>query len=444
MRDIFDSPRLSNRTRQLFGNVIGASFYKGINIIVGFLLVRYAIEFTDEETYGIWLTLFSFFTWFSAIEVGIGNSLRNRITTLFTSEKFDEIRSLLVKGYKALLITYGVVVTLLIIPPLFWEVEVFFVPRGAHYENFGVIFQLCLALYMLHYVFAFLNMILLSVHRARTTFLIAAVQNTILLMGILIFSKSDVSPSLALLCIWFSAVPAFVLGLSNVIAFRSILKKMRPTFSEIVFTKPQRFKEMNYGFLIIQVCTLVIYATDHIIISNFISGAEVTKYAVTFKYFNILTVIFNLVLVPYWASFAEAMQMNDRKWISKNIRFLMLLIVGLSLLGAVMIFFSDSVYNLWIGKDLSIPILLSTLMCVSVILTAWYNIFVYYLSSINQISLQMRLIIFGALANIPLSIFLIGEMGSSGVILATSISLLPMAIVLPFQSFSLLKSGVNK
>ncbi|MFK7784253.1 MAG: lipopolysaccharide biosynthesis protein [Crocinitomicaceae bacterium] len=441
---MLESNGLSSRSRQLFGNVIGSSFYKGINIIVGFLLVRYAIEFSDEETYGIWLTLSSFFTWFSAVEVGIGNSLRSRITTLFTSSKFQEIRALLVKGYKALLITYGIVVTALIIPPLFWDIEIFFVPRGAHYENFGFIFQLCLALYMLHYVFAFLNMLLLSVHKARTTFLIAAVQNTVLLVGVLIFLESDVTPSLALLCIWFSAVPAFVLGLANIVAFRSILKKMRPSFSEIVFTKPERFKEMNYGFLIIQVCTLVIYATDHIIISNFISGTEVTKYAVTFKYFNVITVVFNLVLVPYWASFAEAMQMNDRKWITKNIRFLSLLIGALSILGVIMVFFSNSVYSLWIGKDLSIPILLSALMCVSVLLTAWYNIFVYYLSSINQITWQMRLIIIGAIINVPLSLLFIQKMGSSGVILATSISLLPMAIALPIQSFSLLKSDADK
>ena len=65
MRDRLDSLRLSNRSRQLFGNVVGSSFYKGINILVGFLLVRYAIEFSDEETYGIWLTLSSFFTWAS-------------------------------------------------------------------------------------------------------------------------------------------------------------------------------------------------------------------------------------------------------------------------------------------------------------------------------------------------------------------------------------------
>jgi O-antigen/teichoic acid export membrane protein len=170
----------------------------------------------------------------------------------------------------------------------------------------------------------------------------------------------------------------------------------------------------------------------------------VTKYAVTFKYFNSITVIFNLILVPYWASFAEAMQMNDRTWIKKNIRFLMLLIGALSLLGAIMVFFSTTVYNLWIGKDLSIPILLSSLMCVSVLLTAWYNIFVYYLSSINEIKWQMRLIIIGALVNIPLSIFLIDQMGSSGVILATSLSLLPMAIALPIQTFSLLKSADQK
>ena len=431
-----------SRSRQLFGNVLGSTFYKAINILVGFLLVRYAIAFSDEETYGIWLTLSSFFTWFSAIEVGIGNSLRNRITTLFTSKKYDEIRMLLVKGYKAMLTAYSCVIVLLVLLPFFVDIEALFVPKGSHYSNFGLIFQISFALYMLHYAFAFLNMVLLSVHHTRTTFLIAAIQNTILLGGILLFIYTDISPSLGLLCIWFSAVPTIVMGFANLIAFQSILKYIRPSFNAILFTKPQRFREMNYGFLIIQVCTLIIYATDHVIISNFISGTEVTKYAVTFKYFNIITVIFNLILVPYWASFAEATQLNDRQWIKRNIRFLILLIGGLLILGIIMVIVSNSVYHFWIGKDLSIPILLSALMCFSALLTAWYNIFVYYLSSIDRINWQMRLIAVGALLNIPLSLIFIHQMGSSGVILATILSLLPMAIALPIQSFKLLKSDL--
>ncbi len=441
---MLDTKHLESRSRQLVGNILGSSFYKAINIVVGFLLVRFAIDFANEETYGIWLTLSSFFTWFSAIEVGIGNSLRNRITKLFTSKKFDEIRVLLVKGYKAMLTAYGSVILLLVLVPFFVDIEAFFVPSGSHYRNFGLIFQISFALYMLHYAFAFLNMILLSVHRTSTTFLITAIQNTILLIGILVFTHSDVSPSLGLLCIWFSAVPTAVMGLANIITFRSVLKNIRPSFQNILLTKPQRFREMNYGFLIIQVCTLVIYATDHVIISNFISGTEVTKYAITFKYFNILTVIFNLILVPYWASFAEATQMKDRKWVRKNIRFLILLIGGLLILGIVMLTVANFVYDFWIGKDLSIPLLLSALMCISILLTAWYNIFVYYLSSIDRIDWQMRLIIFGAVLNIPLSIFLIDQMGSSGVILATIASLLPMAIALPIQSFKLLKSDLYK
>lgn len=439
---MLDTKHLQSRSRQLVGNILGSSFYKAINIVVGFLLVRYAIDFSGEETYGIWLTLSSFFTWFSAIEVGIGNSLRNRITTLFTSKQYEEIRALLVKGYKAMLTVYGSVILLLVLVPFFVDIEAFFVPTGSHYPNFGLIFQISFALYMIHYAFAFLNMILLSVHRTSTTFLITAIQNTILLAGILLFIYSNLSPSLGLLCIWFSTVPSVVMGFANVISFRSVLKNIQPSVHQIFFTKPQRFREMNYGFLIIQVCTLVIYATDHVIISNFISGTEVTKYAITFKYFNIITVIFNLILVPYWASFAEATQLNDRKWIKKNIRFLILLIGGLLILGMVMVFMANIVYAFWIGKDLSIPILLSALMCVSVLLTAWYNIFVYYLSSIDRIRWQMRLIIIGALLNVPLSIFLIGHMGSAGVILATIVSLLPMAIALPIQSFKLLKSDL--
>ena len=38
-------------------------------------------------------------------------------------------------------------------------------------------------------------------------------------------------------------------------------------------------------------------------------------------------VIFNLVLLPYWASFAEAAHQKDRKWIQNNVKKLILFVV---------------------------------------------------------------------------------------------------------------------
>ena len=53
----------------------------------------------------------------------------------------------------------------------------------------------------------------------------------------------------------------------------------------------------------------------------------------------------------------------------------------------------------------------------------------------------MWLYLFGAILNIPLSIYFVKYLnfGSSGVILATIISILIIAIILPIQTFKILK-----
>ena len=54
----------------------------------------------------------------------------------------------------------------------------------------------------------------------------------------------------------------------------------------------------------------------------------------------------------------------------------------------------------------------------------------------------MWLLILGAVINIPLSIYLLEylNLGSSGVILATNISLLPISIILPIQVYKIVKN----
>jgi len=431
------------RGSRLISNVLGSTFYKGINILFGFLLVRFTIDFAGEEKYGIWLTLLSFFTWFSALEVGIGNSFRNQITRFFTSKDFTQIRSTLAKAYKGLLLVYFAVVVLLLVATIFFPVEGFFVPDQDVYPDFGLVFNVCAALYIFHFVFAFLNTVLLAVHKATTTFLISAVQNGILLAGVILFKQASFSPSLALICIWFSGVPLLVWSVFTLGAYNSFLKELKPGFKAVFQEDHRLFKRVNTAFLLMQLCTLVIFTTDNLIIVYFLSsGAEVARYNIVFKYFNILTVIFNLILVPYWASFTEAVQQRDKSWVVKHINLLMLVLGVLTVLGAFMIYFSEHAFELWLGKELEVSWLLIATMCLSVLLTAWNNIFSYFLNSVGVTRLQAILLLISAAFNVPLSIVLIGHYGSAGVIMATVIALLPLSVALPIRYRQFVKTMV--
>lgn len=422
-------------TAKLRRNVFGSTIYKGIDVIFNFLLVRFAIRFFGEEDYGVWLTLLSFFVWFSVIEFGVSSSFRNRLTQFFADRKFDEIRNWVGLGYRATSIIYlsSIVLFLLI-----------FNLSGYSFDqldaDFHWVFQVSFVLYLLHYILFFLQTVLLATHHAQSTYIISALQKGILLVGILLFIYFELNPSLTFICLWFSAVPLFVWTVATFFSYGGFLRNLKPQVQTILKSGSRPLRHVHKAFFIIQISTLIIYSTDNLIIMSKLSGTDVTYYNIAFKYFNILIILFNIVLLPYWSSFTEAAHRKDVHWIQKNIRRLIYLWLGIVALSVLMLFVASYAYEIWIGKPVEIPLELSIFMGLSILITCWNNIFSYFLNSIAATSRQMIVLIISALVNIPLSFYLLNEMGITGVIIATGIVLLPLSIVLPVQYRSIIKN----
>lgn len=412
---------------------INSALLKGLNILCTLLLVRFTIKFVGEETYGIWLAILSFITWFSSIEVGITNSLRNSITTFFSDKNLVALRSLIGKGYKKLSVSYLIAIIVLTTSIYLFDLELLFKPNGSKVEDLSIAATISITLYFLHYIFFFLNSILLSTHQPVKTYLLALVQNLVVLFGIVFFIYSDAKPTLILICIWFSAVPLLTWMIGSLILFRTRLHNLKPHFSASPSKKEKNNKGLFISFLTIQISLLIIFSTDNLIIINFLNGEEVTKYAISFRYFNLITVLFNLILLPYWASFAEAMHRKDKTWIRKTIRKLVNILVTLALASIIMLTLANPIYSLWLGYEVNIPFALSGFTALSILLTAWYSIFSYFLNSINEVKNQRNWITVSAVLNLALSLILIKLLGTSGVILATCISMLPVCIALPIQ-----------
>lgn len=421
-------------TNALKKNIVGSTFFKGIDVVFNFLLVRFAIQFFGQEDYGIWLTILSFFTWFSVVEYGISSSFRNKLTKFFADGKWNDSKKWISRGYQASVVIYLLVILSVIILFSIFDFELLT-------SNLGWIFQLSFVLYCVHYVFFFLQTVLLATHHASAVYFVTALQKGILLVGIICFGFFELNPSLTFICLWFSSVPLLVWGIVSWVSYRTFLNKLRPNLGGILDLKTFSLKDINGAFFVMQMATLLIYATDNFIIMDQLSGTDVTIYNVTFKYFNILIIIFNIVLLPYWSSFTEAMHLKNFQWIERNIRKLILFWLLMVALGIGLYILCDLAYAFWIGSDLQIPTSLSLFMGLSIILTCWNTIFSYFLNSISKTRIQLYLLVFGAVINLPLSYYLLELYGTTGVIIATSCVLLPLSIILPLQVWKILRTN---
>ena len=74
--------------------------------------------------------------------------------------------------------------------------------------------------------------------------------------------------------------------------------------------------------------------------------------------------------------------------------------------GLLMLMASNLVYKFWVGPEIQIPFSLSFVLFLFTVLNTYRSVFSYYFNGTGKIMLQLYLIVFSGLLNIPLGIFL--------------------------------------
>jgi len=194
---------------------------------------------------------------------------------------------------------------------------------------------------------------------------------------------------------------------------------------------------LSLAFFCIQLCMIVIFTTDNLIITNLIGPEEVASYDIVYKLFQVVITISIIAQDPLWALYTDAYQKRDFKWIKQTLNRLNKLFIIFIGCVVLLYFFANPIIKFWIQRDLNISKNLILFMSLFVLVRVYGIIYMNFLNSIGKVKLQMWLYFFGAIVNIPLSIYFVNycNFGSSGVILGTIISILSLSFILPIQAY---------
>ena len=104
---------------------------------------------------------------------------------------------------------------------------------------------------------------------------------------------------------------------------------------------------------------------------------------------------------------------------------------------------SRPLISVWLGDGAVSGMWLYWAFAGYAILSSWSNIFAYFVNGIGRVNLQLASALFAAGINIPLSVFLVRyyNMGISGVVLATVISLSFFSVLGPIQTRHILRKA---
>ncbi|MBK8505598.1 MAG: polysaccharide biosynthesis protein [Saprospiraceae bacterium] len=413
---------------------IGASFLiKAVSIFIGFLLVPITLDLLDKELYGIWLTLASVITWFNLFDIGLGYGLRNKLAEAIARDDTIEAKSLVSSTYALIAtISFGLLLIFSVINP-FLDWNLILNVSAETIDTLGLVALVTFTFFCITCVLKLIYSIFLADQRPSYVGFFDLLANIISLAIILILIHLT-KGSLLELAIAMGVAPVIILIICNIYFFSSKYKSIAPSIRYVKRSHFGTLSTLGFKFFLVGITGLIIFSTDNLIIVQIFGPSEVPAYQVAFKYFGLITSVFTIISVPFWSAYTDAQTKGDTQWILDTNKKLKLIWVALLFIGIIMLLVANSFYALWV-PEIPVPFMLSAAMCLYVLVLAWGNIFVMYINGVGKVKLQVIVSMVGALINIPLSIFFAKnlQMGSAGIIMASTICIAFGPMVAPFQ-----------
>lgn len=429
-------------SQKIYKNILFSFGVKGGSILIGLILVPMTISYISSVQYGIWITISSVVSWMSFFDIGLGNGLRNKLTNAVALKDYESAKIYISTTYVALtIISVFLFLCIYILNPFIDWRHFLNIPITLN-ENVQMLLLTVIGAFCLQFVLQIINTILTALHEPAMAGLIAFFGQLGLLITIFIL-KSFVSGSLQILVIALTFVPIFILIISSVILFKTRLIDVKPSFKHIDFKYIKEILNIGGAFFLIQIGALVLFQTNNIIIAKTLGPLSVTEFNVGYKLFSIVSMIFVIIVTPYWSGFTTAYAKNDFEWLRKSVLNIRKIWAILSVAVLLLYLISPLLFKYWVGSAIKIGNFFSIAMVVYIIVYMWQLIHVYFLNGLAKVRLQLILIIIGSCVNIPLSVFLAKRFGIAGVVSANTIIFLLMNIFFTIQVEKILKRNAK-
>jgi len=426
----------NSRTNLLIKNVFSSLILRGLGTAINFLFVPLVINFVNAERYGIWLTLSSVLTWFTLLDIGFGNGLRNKFSEAVALDDIKEQRKLVHTTAAVLILISTIIFILNVIftDQIKWD-EFLGVDASYRTELQQLIFLL-ISFFSLQFIFQIYNPIQFALQKPAMIARTILLGNALGLIGIL-YLREFSEPSL--------------INLGAVVMGSNVLSIFLFTAYFFLFQRPDLIRKiekptadtlgsifsLGIKFFFLNIAYMVQFQTSNFLISKYFSPEKVTEFNIAFKLFSVASLVFGIILSPVWSSVTNAQVNNDYTWIKKLIKKLLLIWVVIAVGCVIVLLIAPTIYNLWIGDIITIPFITSLGVVLIVLSNCFSEIFISVLNGMGKVNLQFYISIFVIIFFVPIAYFFSVELGYGifGICMAIVVTNVNGLIVAPYQVY---------
>lgn len=428
-----------SRNINIFQQIKWSFLFKALAFIVYYISISYQVKILGSELYGVWATLLSIVTWVVFFDFGLGNGIKNYLTKALSLNNTKEAKEIIMTGYIAISIISILLFSSVVLLTTLFDLRSLFNTNLLTNLQLSYIVVFLFGFVFLHFIISFVKQFIFAIQKNALNEFEQLMFYVFLCSALVFLYVQEYQSILYIVFAYGISLMASKLILTAIFFVKN--KNLIPSIQD--FQKRIMGKLMNVGmaFFALQIVSMFILLSDKIIITQILGPIHVTSYDIVYRLFSIVLVMHGIVNAPMWSAYTEAYVKKDVSWIAKNIKKMKLFVHALILISIVLYIFTDEIIKLWIGDNIKVSSSLSSAMAIYVIVLAWCNNYAFFLNSINSIKVQFYTLLIGAVLNIPLSIYFAKylNLGNTGVVIATIISLSLFAIAGPIQTHIILR-----
>lgn len=403
-----------------------------------FLAMPVMLQRLGPVELGIWLVLLSVFQWLTFFDLGVAAGARNEMARAFATGNSHRIREAIATG-----LFYTVVVSSVLalgcvligaltpVVPLLEQVS--FQGHAAGGAVWIVALGSC-AVFALN----FIQMVYAAEQRAAAVSYFAAVSNLLFLLLIYWWPLTSLNNLNQISSLYLISMVAA--NLSLVLWFFRGRGDIVPNVRGIQPDMRQRILGFGIRIFVIQIAAMVVFTTARILVSSFLSPAEVVVYDAAFKLFAVITMLHSLLMSNFWSSFTEAHSVRDWAWLRSRVKLLQWLTLPVLLACGLLALISPWIIQHWMTRAQVGSMSLYLSFAVLTTLSAWSNVFAYFLNGIGDTKVQLRTSLLALASHFPCCYLFtkVLGLGLTGINLGTIVSLGFFAVAGPLYVWRLL------
>lgn len=423
----------SGRSKEAMRNIILSFFAKGISVASSLLIVPLTIHYVNPTQYGIWLTLSSIIGWVAFFDLGFGNGFRNRFAEAKAQGDLELAKNYLSTTYFAVAGIVFVVFFVILIGNRFVDWASFLNIDSSYNEELSAIFVILAFFFCFSMVANLVCTMLTADQKAGLASLIQGGGQFLALIALWILTRLS-EGSLTNLALYFAGIPCLFTVFVSIIVYSSgSYRVLLPQVSKIKISLLRDIMGLGIQFFIIYLCMILVFQIINVVISRELGPEAVTEYNIAYKYFSVINMVINIIVLPFWSAFTNAYQTGDILWMKKVVKVLERFWFVSSIATLMMLIFSNWVYKIWVGSDVVIDFSLSVAIAIYMIINNLGAIYLNLINGIGTVRIQMIVYFVFALLSWPLMVLLGREYGVVGIVFVPTMALVMLATLAKLQ-----------